>query len=265
MCCFASLGVVSLPPSLPSSFTQTSTAVNAQARTELVGAVLAAACVVTPAIGRRLSEANAGVNGGTLDVAGGEQVFAFSQALDDAAKADLAWGTFALLTQTNAQGAILYRSGGEGAGDGGGGGGEVVCARGSVRLPTTGTGVLPGSPASIIAALSKTVAASGVVNGAGAGVRARAESGAWSGTPAVADDGGEGGDEGAALYLQDRGAIDRAGANEWGFLPQGVESVLVQPAGVAGATRLVLVSDIPRAFSKKQRAWVAAIANKLAA
>ena len=66
------------------------------------------------------------------------------------------------------------------------------------------------------------------------------------------------------MYYQDRGAIDRAGANEWGFLPQGVESVLVQPAGEGGATRLLLVSDKPRAFSKKQRAWVSAVADKLA-
>lgn len=200
-------------------------------------------CVATPAIGRRLGEGSAGVSGGTLDVAGGEQVFAFSADLDDAAKSDLAWGTFALLTQTNAQGAILHKAGG---GEGGGGG--VVCTRGSVRLPTTGTGVLPGLPASIIAALSQSVAASGAVNGPGAG----AEAGA-----------GAGGEE--VTYFQDRGAIDRAGANEWGFLPQGVESVLVQPAGKGAATRLVLVSDKPRAFSKKQRSWIAAIADKLAA
>lgn len=165
--------------------------------------------------------------------------------LGDAAKSDVAWGTFALLTQTNAQGAILHR-----AGSGGDGGGGVLCARGSVRLPTTGTGVLPGSPASIIAALSASVSAASWMAGvdAGAGV----------GT------GGGGEGAAAALYYQDRSAIDRAGANEWGFLPQGVESVLVQPAGEGGATRLVLVSDKPRAFSKKQRAWIAAIADKLA-
>lgn len=68
------------------------------------------------------------------------------------------------------------------------------------------------------------------------------------------------------MYLADRGAIDRAGANEWGFLPPGAESVMVvTPPGCGGATRLVLVSDKPRAFNRKQRAWVAAIAVKLAA
>ena len=48
---------------------------DAQARTELIGGVLAAACVVVSALGRRLDETGA-VEGGSLDVAGGEQVFA---------------------------------------------------------------------------------------------------------------------------------------------------------------------------------------------
>ena len=175
--------------------------------------------------------------------------------MDDAAKADLAWGTFALLTQTNAQGAILHRTGG-----GGGGGGGVVCVRGSVRLPTTGTGVLPGSPASIVAALSDSIATSGAVN---ASSNAAAAAGKTTTTTTDAP----------SLYFQDRGAIDRAGANTWDFLPQGVESVLIQPVVLASGgeggsttfTRLMLISDKPRAFSKKQRAWVAAVADKLAA
>ena len=74
-------------------------------------------------------------------------------------------------------------------------------------------------------------------------------------------------EESGAVYLRDRGAVDRAGANAWGFLPQGAESVLVQPSAsgdARGEARLVLPSDKPRAFSKKQRAWIAAVANKLA-
>jgi hypothetical protein len=160
-------------------------------------------------------------------VAGGEQVFAFAPGVDDARRADLAWSTFAILTQTNAQGVIVH--------GGGGGGGGVVCARGSVRLPTTGTGVLPGSPESVVSALSESVAASGAAA------------------------------TGTQLYFRDRGDVDRAGANAWDFLPQGVESVLIQPARGDDSTRLVLISDKPRAFSKKQRAWVAAVADKLAA
>lgn len=221
---------------LPSSPSSINTQTYGQGRTELIGAALSAVCVATPAIGRRLNESGAGVKGGTLDVAGGEQVFAFSPAVeaDTSAKADMAWGTFALLTQTNAQGVILHRDGDDG----------VVCARGSVRLPTTGTGVLPGPPESIVAALSQSIAASGLTStGTGPGA-------------------GEGST--STMYFRDRSAIDRAGANEWGFIPQGAESVLVQRAGPDVGVKLLLISDKPRAFSKKQRAWVAAIADKLA-
>ena len=69
-----------------------------------------------------------------------------------------------------------------------------------------------------------------------------------------------------ATYMRDRGAIGRAGANAWGFLPPGAESVLVQPASATGGKqRLVLMSSRPRAFNATQRAWAAALANKLAA
>ena len=196
-----------------------------QARTETVGAILAAACIVTPSFGRRLNE-NAAINGGTLDVAGGDQVFAIAPGLSDAERADLAWGTYALLTQTNAQGALLWQQKG-----------DVVCARGSVRLPTTGVSP-PGSPKSIVSALTTTVGRSGAV----------------SAPPGA----------GGATYMADRAAVDRARANEWEFLPQGAESVLVQTVGTGGKeTRLVLLSDRPRAFSNKQRAWIAAVARKL--
>jgi hypothetical protein len=198
----------------------------AQARTELIGGVLAAACVVVPALGRRLDETGA-VEGGTLDVAGGEQVFALAPSLaaDADAAADAAWSTYALLTQTNAQGAFLWV-------DGSG----VTCARGSVRLPTTGMAP-PGAAESTLAALTASAKDA-------KGLR----------------------DEIEPVYLRDRSAIDRAGANTWGFLPPGVESVLVQPARlVNGKQRLILMSSRPRAFNAKQRAWAAAIANKLAA
>jgi hypothetical protein len=198
----------------------------AQTRTELIGGVLAAACVVVPALGRRLDETGA-VEGGTLDVAGGEQVFALAPALaaDADTAADAAWSTYALLTQTNAQGAFLWV---DGAG--------VTCARGSVRLPTTGASP-PGSAESTLAALTASATDA-------RGLRD---------LPPL-----------EATYLRDRVSIDRAGANNWGFMPPGVESVLVQPASATGGKhRLVLMSSRPRAFNAKQRAWAAALANKL--
>lgn len=198
---------------------------DAQARTELIGGVLAAACVIVPVLGRRLDETGA-VEGGTLDVAGGEQVFALAPSLaaDADAAANAAWGTYALLTQTNAQGAFLWV---DGVG--------VTCARGSVRLPTTGMSP-PGAADATLAALTASATAA-------KGLR----------------------DDTGSTYLRDRGSIDIVGANTWGFLPPGVESVLVQPATEAGGKqRLVLMSSRPRAFNAKQRAWAAALANKLA-
>ena len=209
---------------------------DAQARTELLGAFLAAACAYAPALGRRLDE-NRVVAGGAGDVAGGEQVFAISPGQSDTVKADVAWATYALLTQTNASAAVVWREG-EG----------VTCARGSVRLPTTGAAP-PGAAEVVLEQLTKSVGAALERSGRGD-----------PGNDSLAEESG-------AVYLRDRGAVDRAGANAWGFLPQGAESVLVQPSAsgdARGEARLVLLSDKPRAFSKKQRAWIAAVANKLA-
>ena len=208
---------------------------DAQARTELLGAFLAAACAYAPALGRRLDE-NRVVAGGAGDVAGGEQVFAIAPGQSDAVKADVAWATYALLTQTNASAAVVWREG-EG----------VTCARGACAFrPPAGA---PGAAEVVLEQLTKSVGAALERGGSGD-----------PGNDSLAEESG-------AVYLRDRGAVDRAGANAWGFLPQGAESVLVQPSAsgdARGEARLVLLSDKPRAFSKKQRAWIAAVANKLA-
>ncbi|WP_414404666.1 cofactor assembly of complex C subunit B [Synechococcus sp. OH30] len=46
-----------------------------------------------------------------------------------------------------------------------------------------------------------------------------------------------------------------------GLLPPGSQAVLCQPIGQKGC--LLLGSDTPRSFSRQERAWVAAIADKL--
>jgi hypothetical protein len=48
-----------------------------------------------------------------------------------------------------------------------------------------------------------------------------------------------------------------------GLLPPGSQAVLCQPIGQRGC--LILGSDRPRSFSRQERAWVAAIADKLEA
>ncbi|CAG9463416.1 unnamed protein product [Pedinophyceae sp. YPF-701] len=64
-------------------------------------------------------------------------------------------------------------------------------------------------------------------------------------------------------YLQDRTQMASAGAGQWPFVPTGVESVLIR--GMPdGKGAIVLMSERPRAFSTKERAWTSAVAAKLA-
>ena len=112
----------------------------------------------------------------------------------------------------------------------------MKCVRGVIRLPRTGVAP-PGPAEEIIANLNGTV-----------GEKASELAGCRPAT-------------GEAAYLPNRGAIDGVGGNAWGFIPMGAETVLVQPMGADG--HLVILSDQPRAFSGKERAWIAALANKL--
>ena len=160
-------------------------------------------------------------------MAGGEQVFALAPALaaDADAAADNGVEHVRAFDADQRTGRVFV----------GGRRGRDVRARGSVRLPTTGASP-PGSAESTLAALTASA------------TQARG----------LRDEPLE------VTYLRDRVSIDRAGANNWKFMPPGAESVLVQPASATGGKhRLVLMSSRPRAFNAKQRAWAAALANKL--
>jgi len=63
------------------------------------------------------------------------------------------------------------------------------------------------------------------------------------------------------LYLKDRNAFIKARADAWEFLPPGAESVFIY-TGI-GKILVLLISDQPSAFSKKQRSRVMAVADKL--
>ena len=99
----------------------------------------------------------------------------------------------------------------------------------------------------------------------------------------------QGGQGRPSMYLPDRGSISQAGASSWSFLPSSTQTLLLQrlqplpgtadaPAkradaggngstGVQGAgmTWLMLASVTPRALSRRERLWAAAIAGKLSA
>lgn len=70
------------------------------------------------------------------------------------------------------------------------------------------------------------------------------------------------------LYLQDKGAISSTGAYSWvGAVPTGAESIFVcEDTGGAGQGRdllLMMLSDKPRAWSPRERAWGRAVSHKL--
>lgn len=189
----------------------------AQTSTELIAFLLALACSTAPSLGRRLSEATPhSVHLSKIE----HEVFALSQTTSDVAKADMAWATYALLTQTNAGGVLVIGNDKP----------RVLCARGHVQS-ANGTANRSGSGENIICSLTSNIRDSELME--------------------VAEN----------IYLSDRRSIDMAGTNMWKFLPGGTESVLMQLGN--GNLRVVLFSEQPRAFSKRQRDCVAAIANKL--
>ncbi|MFT0799704.1 cofactor assembly of complex C subunit B [Synechococcus sp. R5-12] len=67
---------------------------------------------------------------------------------------------------------------------------------------------------------------------------------------------------GRPVYLVDL-KLFPARAEFDGLLPPGSQAVLCQPIGQKGC--LILGSDTPRSFSRQEQAWIAAIADKLAA
>lgn len=64
------------------------------------------------------------------------------------------------------------------------------------------------------------------------------------------------------LWLPDPAAMARAGAGPLAFVPRGAQSLLLQ--AVPGGGVLCVLCDRPRALPNKDRAWVAAMARKLA-
>jgi hypothetical protein len=63
-------------------------------------------------------------------------------------------------------------------------------------------------------------------------------------------------------YLDSRWEIDGAGANAWGFLSPTSESVFARRCASGGGA-LIAWSNVPRAFTTKDRLWLGALADKL--
>lgn len=145
---------------------------------------------------------------------------------------ELAWASYALLLNTNICGLAVYWDG------------RAVLARGLLGAAALGssTGGSKSDPGAVLNALSVAEPA--------------AASRGWAQ---------------AQLYCPDRAAIAKAGAGGWQCVPEGAESLLVQPllpfgsGSSSGAPQglMLLLSERPRALSSKERAWAAAVAAKL--
>ena len=69
------------------------------------------------------------------------------------------------------------------------------------------------------------------------------------------------------LYLQDKGAISSSGGYSLSAaVPAGAESIFVcedEAAGQGSDLLLIMLSDRPRAWSQRERAWGRAVSHKL--
>lgn len=194
-------------------------------RSEAIGMMLVIGCLIAPALGRRVMGGEDGAGGGRAgagDDAG--STFAMDDDAGERAREDLAWASYAALTNTLAQG-VMYvdRTG------------RVRVVRGRVRAREDGGA--DGSKADALARVSR----------------------AWS---EVASSSSSTRDETFSTYLSSRRDIDREGANEWAFLPPDAESVFAsRPPRARGV--IVAWSDASRAFGRKDRSWLEALALKL--
>jgi hypothetical protein len=159
------------------------------------------------------------------DVDGGASaVFALGEDERSSVKEDCAWATYAILTNTVATGVMFVNARG-----------DVSVVRGTARGRDDG-----GVDASKTETLRRVA-------------RAWTQASETSSASTASSPPSE--------YFPTRWDIDRVGANTWAFLPPAAEAIAVERAPAGGV--LLVWSDAARAFSRKDRAWFAALARKL--
>ncbi|KAL3132696.1 hypothetical protein ABBQ32_009206 [Trebouxia sp. C0010 RCD-2024] len=205
----------------------------AQTRSEVLAAVLAALCIASPTIEARLKELEPGRGrqAAPQQVQGATSVFAISDAVSDKQKQELAWASYALLRNTNTCGLVVYSAK------------QAVMARGAIGSAAASTDKV--SAQACLERLSKEYGS----------IKSQVATGSSPDTKHL-------------LYLQDKGAISSTGAYSWvGAVPTGAESIFVcEDTGGAGQGRdllLMMLSDKPRAWSPRERAWGRAVSHKL--
>ena len=194
----------------------------AQARMEIMSILLVCACISITPLSRRLFDGSVVKAGRETGIVGGDEVFVVSPDVFDEVKAEMAWTTYAFLTQTNAKSVVVIENIKA----------KVLCARGSLCTRTENLEATLQDKDEF-SRLTKLVKSSKLAHAARRGI----------------------------LYLKDRDALITVGADKWEFLPRGAQSVFIY-IGIAKIL-VLLVSDQPSAFPKKQRARVMAVADKL--
>ncbi|GLC46957.1 hypothetical protein PLESTB_001543200 [Pleodorina starrii] len=215
----------------------------AQLRSEWLAALLAALCLFVPDIEERLREAmpGRGRQKTSDNIEGSTNCFFLEPSLPEASKKELAWASFSLLKNTNCCGLLVAA------------GGRVLLARGALGSRV----VQPGDAAGSLAAMSQDLAANG---GSKLAELVAAAAGSGSGTATQ---------QHQQLWLPERSGFGPAGMQSLAALPAGAQCLLAQriDGGAADGRQGVLVvfSERPRALTERERAWVGAVADKLAA
>lgn len=199
-----------------------------QTRSEAFAAVLATICIASPTIEARLKELEPGRGrqAAPQEVQGGISTFAIADSVSEEQKQELAWASYALLRNTNTCGVAVFR------------GQQAVMARGALGPAASADG-----PQACLQALSK----------AQSSLKSQL-------TADTSKDGGQ------LAYFQDNGALSSAGAKDWaGLVPTGVNSIFMcqGPTSNDNGVLLVLLSDRPRAWSRRERLWGLAVTKKL--
>jgi hypothetical protein len=163
---------------------------------------------------------------------------------------ELAWASYALLRNTNSCAVVVFHQG------------QVAMCRG--QLSSNVVGSRQGDMDAVLAAVTDSMRGSSQLLEWGS---ARPSGGSSSSS-------GEG-----TVYCPDKAAIGREGLSGAGFIPAGVQALLLQPlapyaawtssassgnSSGGGGGWLMLLSERERAFSKKELAWAEALAAKLA-
>lgn len=200
-----------------------------QTRSELFAAALATICIASPTIEARLKELEPGRGrqAGSPEVQGAISIFAIADGVPEEQKQELAWASYALLRNTNTCGMAVFS------------GQQAVMARGALGAAADADGAQAR-----LQAYSK--AHSSIQNQL---------------TASTSKDGGQ------LAYLQDKGVLLSAGDQAWtGLTPAGVNSMLICQSDTSSdesGVLLVLLSDRPRAWSRREQLWGLAVTKKL--